>query len=56
MDMGKIFYEKSFEKKILPEYFFHLEQMYMDICVCSHSNLAFFVGTSPCNSPFFRLV
>jgi hypothetical protein len=30
MVMEKVFHEKSSEEKILPEYFFHLEQMYID--------------------------
>ena len=30
MDMEKVFHEKSSEEKILPEYFFHLEQIYID--------------------------
>jgi hypothetical protein len=28
--MEKVFHEKSSEEKILPEYFFHLEQIYID--------------------------
>ena len=28
--MEKVFHEKSSEEEILPEYFFHLEQIYID--------------------------
>ena len=28
MVVEKVFHEKSFEEKILPEYFFHLEQIF----------------------------
>jgi hypothetical protein len=31
MVMEKVFHEKGPEEKILPEYFFHLEQIYIDI-------------------------
>ena len=30
MVMEKVFHEKSSEEKILPEYLFHLEQIYID--------------------------
>jgi hypothetical protein len=30
MVMEKVFHEKSSEEEILPEYFFHLEQIYID--------------------------
>jgi hypothetical protein len=29
MVMKKVFHEKSSEEKILPEYFFHLEQIFL---------------------------
>ena len=30
MDMKKVFHEKNSEEQILPEYCFHLEQIYID--------------------------
>ena len=39
--MEKVFHEKSSEEKILPEYFFHLEQIYIDKCTVGHNNVVF---------------